>query len=83
MPGETERATCSLCGKAIVDGDEFTTSPAFLPASHRLSPYANTSMHLECFDNWKDRDEFSALFGRWKRINDPHPIGMSDDGEAY
>jgi len=36
-------------------------------------------MHLECFDNWADRDEFAEAFGRWKRINDPNPVGMVID----
>jgi len=70
---------CSLCGKVIEDGDEFTTSPAFLPESHRLYKYADTSMHLECFDNWADRDEFAEAFGRWNRINNPNPVGIVID----
>ena len=70
---------CSLCGKVIEDGDEFTMSPAFLSESHRLFQYADTSMHLECFDNWADRDEFAEAFSRWKRINDPNPVGMAVD----
>ena len=70
---------CSLCGDVIQYGDEFTMSPAFLPETHRLYSYADTSMHLECFDNWADRDEFSALYSRWKRINDPNPVGVVTD----
>ena len=69
---------CSLCGKVIEGGDEFTMSPSFLPETHRLFQYADTSMHLECFDNWTDRDEFTELYRRWKRINDAPPVGMSE-----
>jgi len=56
-----ETSNCKICGKTIADTEHkiFTSGDAF-PANHRLLPYCNTPLHLDCVGKWPFRIEFSA-----------------------
>ncbi len=60
IPGLT---TCSICDRAIEDGDIIVATTAFIENDQdRFAPYHDSAMHQECFQKWSMRERFVRRF---------------------
>src|SRR5689334_3462862 len=54
-------STCAICD-APLDREFAATSGVAFPRGHRLHPYCDAPLHLDCLATWPDREEFSRAY---------------------
>ncbi len=56
------KTQCPLCGEIIYSENDVYMFSHFISQNNRLWKYSDSSIHKNCFDKWKDKNEFLELY---------------------
>jgi hypothetical protein len=71
-----DKMVCQLCGGPITRPENVVAFPPFLPPSHRLARFCDSTSHRDCFERDPEAGALESLYKRYREVWDSRPKNL-------